>query len=170
MHHSNLKPIMHYSTKITLLLLHHTRTAVQLSLLLDPSKNQERACHLSHAEFLTLNAKSILLQLEPAWGKMLLAFKVRKTTQHAWVLSWRREFSGRPLTEFWRHVLSGCQVCDWGIQYHLCSIHRGLWGLVVVQLSWLSGRALAAQARCPGFDSQRLPAFSTCLYFRLITS
>ena len=22
--------------------------------------------------------------------------------------------------EFWRHILSGCQVCDWGIQYHLC--------------------------------------------------
>ena len=58
-----------------------------------------------------------------------------------------REFSGRPLTEFWRHILSGCRVRDWGIQYHLCSIHRGLWGLVVVRLLWLSGRALAAQAR-----------------------
>ena len=64
-----------------------------------------------------------------------------------WILSWWREFSGRPLTEFWHHILSGCQVCDWGIQYHLCSTHRGLWGLVVVQLSWLSGRALVAQAR-----------------------
>ena len=51
------------------------------------------------------------------------------------------------LMEFWRHVLSGCQVCDWGIQYHLCSTYRGLWGLVVVRLLWLSGRALAAQAR-----------------------
>ena len=30
-------------------------------------------------------------------------------------------------------MLSGCQVCDWGIQYHLCSTYRGLWGL------WLSG-------------------------------
>ena len=31
-----------------------------------------------------------------------------------------------------------------------CAVHmyiRGLWGLVVVRLSWLSGRALAAQAR-----------------------
>ena len=65
----------------------------------------------------------------------------------AWVLSWWREFSGRPLTEFWRHILSGCQVCDWGIQYHLCSTYRGLWGLVVVRLSWLSGKTLAAQAR-----------------------
>ena len=35
---------------------------------------------------------------------------------------------------------------DWGIQYHLRTIHRGLWGLVVVRLSWLSGRTLAAQA------------------------
>ena len=25
---------------------------------------------------------------------------------------------------------------------------------------WLSGRVLAAQARCPGFNSRRLPAFS----------
>ena len=45
---------------------------------------------------------------------------------------------------------------------HLCSIHRGLWGLVVVWLSWLSGRALTAQARgvlslTPG---NCMPAFS----------
>ena len=78
----------------------------------------------------------------------------------AWVLSWWRKFSGRPLTKFWQHILSGCQVCDWGIQYHLSSTYRGLWGLVVVQLSWLSGRALAAKARgiYPGFDSWQLPA------------
>ena len=31
---------------------------------------------------------------------------------------------------------------------------------MVVRLLWLSGRALAVQARCPGFDSRRLPAFS----------
>ena len=42
-------------------------------------------------------------------------------------------------------ILSGCQ--NWGIQYHLCSTYRGLWGLVVVWLSWLSGRALVVQAR-----------------------
>ena len=35
----------------------------------------------------------------------------------------------------WKNILSGCQVCDWGIQYHLCSTYRGLWGLVVVRLS-----------------------------------
>ena len=46
-----------------------------------------------------------------------------------------------------RVLMAGCQVWDWGIQYHLSSTHRGLWQLVVVQLSWLSGRALAAQAR-----------------------
>ena len=33
----------------------------------------------------------------------------------AWVLSWWRGFCGQPLTEFWRHILSGCQVWDWGI-------------------------------------------------------
>ena len=45
-----------------------------------------------------------------------------------WVLSWWREFSDQPLTEFWWHILRGCQVWDWGIQYHLCSAYRGLWG------------------------------------------
>ena len=80
----------------------------------------------------------------------------------AWVLSWLGGFSGWPLTEFWRHMLSGCQVCDWGIQYHLCNTYKGLWGLVVVWLSWLSGRALVASARsrCLGFNSRWLPAFS----------
>ena len=67
-------------------------------------------------------------------------------------------------------ILSGCQVCDWRIQCHLCSTFRGLWGLVVVWQSWLSGRALAAQARCPGFDTQWLPTFFTFLYFRLVTN
>ena len=38
---------------------------------------------------------------------------------------------------FWRHILSGC---NWSIQYHLCRTCRGLWGLVVVWLSWLSMR------------------------------
>ena len=49
-------------------------------------------------------------------------------------------------------------------------VHRGLWVLVVVWQSWLSGRALAAQARCPGFDTQWLPAFFTFLHFHLITN
>ena len=45
--------------------------------------------------------------------------------------------------------LSGCQACNWGIQYHLCSTYSGLWGLIVVWLVWLviSGRAPVAQAR-----------------------
>ena len=68
-------------------------------------------------------------------------------------------------------MLSGCQVCDWGIPYHLCSTYRGLWGLVVVRVSWLSGRALPAQAKgvlssTPG----GCRPFSTFLYFCLITS
>ena len=48
---------------------------------------------------------------------------------------------------------------------YLWRIYRGFWGLVVNRLSWLSGRALAAQARCPGFDSRRLPAFSLSSIF-----
>ena len=47
--------------------------------------------------------------------------------------------------------------------------YRGLWGLVVVRLSWLSGRALAAQAR----GVLELPVtacLSTFLTFHLITS
>ena len=47
---------------------------------------------------------------------------------------------------FWWHILSSCQMCNWCFQYQLCNTYRGLWGLVVVWLLWLSGRALAAQA------------------------
>ena len=43
-------------------------------------------------------------------------------------------------------------------------------GLVVVRLSQLSGRALAAQARCPGFDSRQLVAFSHSSIFASKTS
>ena len=75
-----------------------------------------------------------------------LSILSEKTTQHGFFPD-GENFSGRPLTEFWRHILSGCQMCDWSFQYHLCSTYRGLWGLVVVRLLWLSGRALAAQAR-----------------------
>ena len=65
----------------------------------------------------------------------------------AWVLSWWREFSGWPLTEFWRRILSGCQVCDWGIQYHLCTGGSSHW-------VWLPATA----------------SFFTFLYFCLSTS
>ena len=51
------------------------------------------------------------------------------------------------------------------------STYRGLWGLVVVRLSWLSGRALAAQARgvpsstpgsCQPFYFRRLSPGNNC--------
>ena len=58
-----------------------------------------------------------------------------------------RKFSGQTLAEFWWRILSGYQVRDWGIQYHLCSTYRRLLGLVIVRRSCLSGRALVAQAR-----------------------
>ena len=86
----------------------------------------------------------------------------------AWVLSWWREVSGQPLTKFWKHMLSGCQVCDWGIQYHLWST---LWGLVAVWLLWFSGRAGGSTQWCPGFNSwQLLALIFTFLYFPLTTS
>ena len=78
----------------------------------------------------------------PAWSKMLWKFRVKIPLSMC--ISWWRKIFSQPPTKFWRHILSGCQVCNWGIQYHLCSTYRGLWGLVIVQLSWLSGRALAA--------------------------
>ena len=59
------------------------------------------------------------------------------------------------------------------IQYHLCSTYRGLWGVVFVQLSWLSGRALAAQAMAEVVSWVWLPATAslfTFLYFHLIIS
>ena len=58
------------------------------------------------------------------------------------------------------HILSGCQVCDWGIQYHL----------------WLSSccGSVAEHWRLkPEVSWVRLPltaGFLTFLYFRLITS
>ena len=65
----------------------------------------------------------------------------------AWIFFLVRKISSQTLVEFWWLILSGYQVCDCGIQYHLCSTCRGFWGLMVVQLSWLSGRALETQAR-----------------------
>ena len=44
--------------------------------------------------------------------------------------------------EFWRHVPSGCQVCDWGIQYYRgCAVHIedcGDWWLGVVRMPYSS--------------------------------
>ena len=94
------------------------------------------------AYFCLITSKFLYFQCEARCSEQL-----EWENYSAWVLSWWREFSSQPLTEFWQHILSGWQVCHWGIQYHLCSTYRGLWGLEVVQLSRLSGRALAAQAR-----------------------
>ena len=81
-------------------------------------------------------------------------------------------YQKRSLMEFWRHILSGCQVCDWGIQYHLCSIYIErivrVGGCLPVVAQWQSTGCTSQ--RCPGFDSRQLPAFCTFLYFCLITS
>ena len=77
------------------------------------------------------------------------------------------------LSGCWR-ILSGCQVYNWGIQYHLCSTYRGLWGLVVVRVGGCPAVVTQWQSiggstqRCPGFDSQRLPAFSLLHHSTLI--
>ena len=64
----------------------------------------------------------------------------------AWVLSWWRKFSGQALTEFWRHILSGCQVCDWGIQYHLAvqiEDCEGWWSSSLIYVTMFNGCHLA---------------------------
>ena len=67
-------------------------------------------------------------------------------------------------------MLSGCQVCDWGIQYHLCSTYReGCEGWWVVWLLWLSGRALMQVRGFLGLTPGLL-AFFTFLNFHLLTS
>ena len=58
------------------------------------------------------------------------------------------EFSSQPITEFWRRMLSGCQVCNWGIQYHLCSMDCGCLA-VVAQWQNTGG----SSQKCPGIDS-----------------
>ena len=44
----------------------------------------------------------------------------------SWVLSGWTVFLADPLTVFWQDILSGCQVCVWDIQYHLCSAYTGV--------------------------------------------
>ena len=77
----------------------------------------------------------------------------------AWALSWWREFS-----EFWRHILSGYRVCNWGISVPpLVYTYRGFRGLLVVISSvaehWLHKPGF------PGFDSRQLLAFSLSSIF-----
>ena len=68
-------------------------------------------------------------------------------------------------------MLSGCQVCDWGIQYHLCNTHiegcEGWWS------SGCCGSVAENWLHKPEVSWVQLPAtatFLTFLYFRLITS
>ena len=61
---------------------------------------------------------------------------------------------------FWLHML--LYLLYFCIVLTIGSTYRGLWGLVVVRLSWLSG---GSSQRCPGFDSWQLPAFSLSSIF-----
>ena len=122
-----------------------------------------------HENLLSWNAlaQSIFSHAGNTWieaesGKGWQSSEVEPRTPLAWAanalpLSHDSQTTTNPYTTFY----SVCQVCDWGIQYHLCSTCRGLLGLVVVWLLWHSGRAL----RCPGFDFFQLPAFSLLSIF-----
>ena len=70
----------------------------------------------------------------------------------AWVFLLMEKISSQTLAEFWWHILTNYQVCNCGIQYHLCSTY-GRSRMRVVGRPAVSGRALAAQAKCPGFES-----------------
>ena len=66
----------------------------------------------------------------------------------AWFFFLMKKFSGQPLVEFWRHILSGCQVCDCGIptvQYIQKIMRVG--GHLVVMSQWQSTGSLSQ--RCP---------------------
>ena len=54
--------------------------------------------------------------------------------------------------------------------YHLCSTYRGMWGLVVVWLSWLIGRVLAAQPRGVLIFCSKKSAPSPMLYLACLIS
>ena len=74
-----------------------------------------------------------------------LGKRLHLTKQSSFVTLW---ICSEDLASRWKERCHEAKVtCDWSIQYHPHSTYRGLWGLVVVRLSWLSGRALAAQAR-----------------------
>ena len=79
------------------------------------------------------------------WGKMLWAFRVRKPLSMGSFLM-ERIFRSIPNGVLTAHAkwLPGVQLRHSvpPMQY----IYRRLWGLVGVRLSWLSGRALEAQA------------------------
>ena len=104
--------------------------------------------------------------LNPVWTNMHgLTIWNEKTTQHGFFVMEKL---------FWlthkgvQTAHTARSVTYIAIQYHLCSTYKGLWGLVVVLLSWLRSRALGFN-----FDSwQRgsTPGDCTFLYFRLITS
>ena len=85
-----------------------------------------------------------------------------------------KNFPVNPLSEFWQHIVSGCQVWDWGIQYHLCSTYRGCggwWWPVVV--AGCRGSVVEHWRLQPVVSWVRLSAAAgtfTFLYFRLITS
>ena len=99
---------------------------------------------------------------------LLKPFKVRKTTQDGFFPD--RIFRSTPngvLTDGTYWVAARCAT---GIQYHLCSIHRRLWGW------WSSGCCGSVAERWrlkPEVSWVQLPVtagFFTFLYFRLITS
>ena len=61
---------------------------------------------------------------------MFYVFRIRKTTQ--WLFLWWRVFSRWPFAKFWWHI----RVAAWCVTGAFSTQIVGLWGLVVVQLSY----------------------------------
>ena len=107
---------------------------------------------------------NLLNSLIPTWGKSS-KHSDRENPLSMGSLLMERIFQLTPNQVLTAHTLVAARCVTEAIQCHLCRTYRGLWGLVVVRLSYFRGRALAAQAKCPGFDFRRLPAFSLSSIF-----
>ena len=97
------------------------------------SKSSLRTWDLTHQVLVSK------LTSQAARVSMLGALKERVRC-HKWENGWLARISVMTmnLTAALWHMLTGCQVCNWGIQYHLCSTNRGLWGLSAVVAQWQS--------------------------------
>ena len=74
---------------------------------------------------------NIQIHLFPAWGKMILAFRVRKPLRMGTFMI-ERIFQSTPNGILMAHT-EWLPMWDWSIQYHLCRTYRGCGGW------WLSG-------------------------------
>ena len=69
---------------------------------------------------------------------------------------------------YWQHILSGCQVCNWGIQCHLCTTDCESWWLSCCCGSVAEHRVFKPEVSW--VRSLMTATLFTFLYFHLITS